>query len=151
MIEREGNLFDSEAKYLAHGVNCKGVMGAGIAKEFRSRYPSNYMAYKERCGKGILFPGDILVHEDTDKIIVNMASQNAPGKDARYLWLIDALYTFARKASAPPKLSYHGGLVAIPEIGCGIGGLKWPVVKELIAEVERAYPSIVFEVWHYKA
>ena len=47
-----GNLFESKAQTLVNTVNCVGIMGKGIAQEFKKRYPEMFMDYKERCTKG---------------------------------------------------------------------------------------------------
>lgn len=154
MIEYTGNLFDSESAYLGHGVNCQGMMGAGIAKQFRDLFPVNYRVYKRACSDGSLKPGKALVIPVKDwdynlRLIVNFASQNQPGPDATYEWLLSSLTSFAKRASEPDRMTRFGGIIAIPEIGCGIGGLVWDDAVTLVAAVELAYPQIEFEVWHY--
>lgn len=153
MIERTGNLFDSESNYLAHGVNCQGAMGAGIAKQFREYFPDNYREYRRLCDDKILQPGGVYVGEGSpfgeNKKVVNLASQNQLGPDASYDWLFSALFAFAEKASDPRRLKHYGGTVAINEIGCGIGGLQWPKVKSVLNTIEFIFPDIEFEVWHY--
>ena len=49
MIEKTGNLFDSGYHAIGHGVNCRGIMGAGIAVEFKDRFPKNYQEYVTKC------------------------------------------------------------------------------------------------------
>lgn len=157
MIHKTGNLFDSDAVYLGHGVNCKGMMGAGIAAEFRRRFPHNYECYKTYCSAYALVPGDYLAipdgsgaEETYSNVIVNFASQNTPGPDATYDWLFSSLRRWAEDASRPDRLERNGNIIAIPEIGCGIGGLEWPLVEFIIECVENMYPEIEFEVWHYE-
>lgn len=154
MIEKHGDLFDSDAAYIGHGVNCCGVMGAGIAKAFREKYPHNYANYKAACEAGRLLPGGFMVvperRDDGSLVLItNLASQDKPGADASYNWLFGSLYSFAAKAAEPNRLRLYGGRIAIPEIGCGIGGLEWPKVKQVIETVELLNPEITFEVWHY--
>lgn len=154
MIEKYGDLFDTDAYYIGHGVNTQGVMGAGIAKIFRDKFPHNYSVYKRACDFNTLRPGGHLVvpelEGDQVRLVVNFASQEQPGPDAEYAWLFDSLYSFANNASELGRLRRYGGRVAIPEIGCGIGGLKWDKVKKIIEVVEMVYPLIEFEVWHYE-
>lgn len=158
MIERKGNIFDTEATYIGHGVNVYGVMGAGIARQFKQRFPNNFDKYEEACSivsSEPLRPGGYLVVKDTDKItgrehyVVNFASQEKPGPDADYQWLFSSLLSFAKKASMPWMVNKFRNLVAIPEIGCGIGGLKWSSVKAVIEVVEEI-TGMEFEVWHYE-
>lgn len=154
MIEKTGNLFDSDAPYLAHGVNTEGVMGAGIAKTFRGNFPRNYEVYRRQCIQGQLSPGGVLVFPEKDmggniRLIVNLASQQRPGPDAQYHWLLESLMSFAKQAMEANRYRLYGGRVAIPEIGCGIGGLEWPKVYRTLRVIEYAYTGIEFEVWHY--
>lgn len=150
MIECHGNLFDSDAPALGHGVNCAGVMGAGIATAFRDLYPHNYENYRAACLAGFLKPGQITVNRENDKYIVNMASQNKPGRDATYPWLFEAAYTAAKQA-------VDNGIdrIAIPEIGCGIGGLVWDNVETVLLTTEYLVNTpgmrsiFDWEVWHY--
>lgn len=154
MIERDGDIFNTDAAYIGHGVNTQGVMGAGIAKEFRSRFYRNYNVYRQACIKGTLTPGGFLVvperrDDGSLALITNLASQEQPGPDASYKWLLSSLWGWAEQASAPNRLHLYGGRIAIPEIGCGIGGLEWAKVYRVLRVVEYAFPEIEFEVWHY--
>lgn len=153
MIEKNGNVFDTSAKYIGHGVNCEGVMGAGVAKMFRDLFPANYAQYKFDCERGYLKPGGYTAMpvrlNDRQAVVVNFASQNLPGPDARYTWLFSAVANWAEAASDPKRLTRNGGIIAIPEIGCGIGGLKWDNVEAILKCIETMYP-VEFEVWHYE-
>lgn len=155
MIEKNGNLFDTDANYIGHGVNTMGLMGAGIAKTFRELFPYNYGVYKRACVMDMLKPGEFLVVPDKmngsgdRKLIVNFASQEQPGADATYQRLFNSLSTFAQEAALIHRVERFGNKVAIPEIGCGIGGLKWESVAAIIETVELITPEIEFEVWHY--
>lgn len=155
MIERQGDLFDTDATYIGHGANCVGVMGAGIAKTLKQFYPHNYNAYYNHCKFGKAHPGGFLVvperrHDSYDRIfVVNFFTQDKPGPDARYEAVFTSLLNFARIATEDSKRAKYGNRIAIPEIGCGIGGLEWKAVKKLIKTVETIVPEMEFEVWHY--
>lgn len=156
MIECEGDLFTSDQRALAHGVNCCGVMGAGIAKSFRTFYPVNYGVYRAQCMVKGLRPGGVLIVPEDDqdwddggeRLIVNLATQNMPGPDARYEWLKSSV-----QFAVDQLLSLGVHSLALPQIGCGIGGLEWPRVKNfLLSEEEGVQPGnhFEFEVWTYK-
>jgi O-acetyl-ADP-ribose deacetylase (regulator of RNase III) len=122
---RTGDLFLTEAEAIGHGCNCEGVMGAGIALQFKKRYPEMYVDYKQECRVG-WEPGCVFKWQDTKpggKLIINMATQKYRGPNARYDWLENAL----TKALNTPNLNS----LAIPWIGTGIGGLKPKNVKEI--------------------
>lgn len=144
MIKKKGDLFTAETYAIGQGVNCKGVMGAGIAAKFRSEYPENYLKYRQMCSYNALRPGKALLVEEKGKLIVNMATQDFPGADAT----LARVYESAQFAAH--NLSEKGiDLLAIPLIGCGIGGLKWPDVEDLLLRIEKMYPGFQFEVWRF--
>jgi O-acetyl-ADP-ribose deacetylase (regulator of RNase III) len=149
MIEKQGDVFTTDATYIGHGVNCKGVMGAGIAKTIREKFPKVYDEYRQVCANGGLVPGSLFAYPENGKMIVNLATQNNPGPDATYEAVINSLLHFSKVASEPNKIKRYGNTIAIPEIGCGIGGLEWPIVELAIELVEEVYPEIEYEVWHY--
>jgi O-acetyl-ADP-ribose deacetylase (regulator of RNase III) len=152
MIERNGDLFTTTAKVIGHGVNCKGLMGAGIAKTFREKFPANYRYYNMVChaATGNLQPGGYVLYHEDGKMIFNFASQNDPGADASYHWLFSSLFLgAARLNDRKSDLADYGNVIAIPEIGCGIGGLEWYPTRRVIRAVEACVPGIEFEVWHY--
>lgn len=130
----EGDLFAVPARAIGHGVNCKGVMGAGIARPIREKFPEMYEAYKEECKSGRLKPGGVFpwYEEASDLWIYNMASQDKPGPDARLTWLAEAAASTLEHAS---KQGIYA--VNIPQIGCGIGGLEWADVERSLKQLER--------------
>jgi O-acetyl-ADP-ribose deacetylase (regulator of RNase III) len=149
----KGDLFTSDCEALGHGVNVRGLMGAGIAKTFKERYPENYLSYGQQCKVNGLIPGGVLVvpcyeadmnAKHVQRYIVNMASQRQPGPDATYSWL------FSSALAAAKQLKSIGVYeCAIPEIGCGIGGLEWPVAELILTTIEQLVPGFEWEVWQY--
>ena len=118
---REGDLFTCGIADIAHGVNCKGVMGAGIAVQFRKRWPQMYESYRRRCLRDEMLPGEIMVWQPGRKDgphVFSLATQDEPGASAKP-WMITAaigrMITEARY--------YKIREIAMPMIGCGIGGL----------------------------
>lgn len=77
LIHKEGDIFTSTAQALGHGVNVCGLMGAGIALQFRKRFPDMYLEYQKHCLSGALNPGDYFVWTLPDgRQIYNLASQD---------------------------------------------------------------------------
>lgn len=129
----KGDLFLSGAPAIGHGVNCRGVMGAGIAKVFRAEYPEMYQKYKSLCERGLLTPGNTWPWQDASGLVIyNMASQDEPGANARLEWLARTASRVLVNADARKF-----DRVAIPQIGCGIGGLEWDDVEEVLLEAEK--------------
>lgn len=146
IIDRKGNIFDSEAEVIGHGVNTYGVMGAGIAKQIRERFPHVYAAYRRACDSGNFLPGMTLPVEDPDTgvWIMNLASQERPGADARLEWLEESLTEALRQM---PNVGLTS--LALPQIGAGIGGLEWDDVRSVITELSEEYPEVTIELWEF--
>ena len=142
MIRRKGDMFTTSLKAIGHGVNCAGVMGAGIAKPIRAKYPNNYRNYRALCQNKGLNPGGLLTVTENGMTIFNMATQRQPGRDARY----DAVFASGFKA-ANTALNMGLDSIAIPMIGCGIGGLEWDKVESILLCVEDITENFEWEVW----
>lgn len=149
LVEKQGSLFDSTADAYAHGVNTRGVIGAGIAKIFKLNYRQMYAAYSDLCKAGQLEAGEVWVWDRTiDPIVVfnprwiyNIASQDKPGADARLEWFERGLIRTLKHA-----LDNEVETIAMPRIGCGIGGLEWEDVREIIKRYAELTP-VDIEVW----
>jgi O-acetyl-ADP-ribose deacetylase (regulator of RNase III) len=124
--EIKGNLLDlfdqGEFEIIAHGCNCQGMMGAGIASQIKQRYPLAYYAdiFDKRMDSEKL--GDFSTPDD---IIFNLYTQLYPGPNARYDALSLCLYKLNNYL---PKNS----IIGLPQIGCGIGGLDFDKVRKII-------------------
>lgn len=143
---KTGDVFTTTQDYIGHGVNTQGAMGAGVAKAVRDKYPHAYDVYRSACFNGKLKPGGALGVFDGGKVIVNLASQEKTGADARYEWVFSSCLDAARILTHDGKKR----VMAVPQIGAGIGGLEWPKVQRVLETVEFIYPNLEFEVWEYK-
>jgi O-acetyl-ADP-ribose deacetylase (regulator of RNase III) len=139
-----GNLFDQNLHALAHGCNTAGVMGAGIALEFRKRYPPMYEIYRAMCGTGDFRLGTAFAWTeelDMRPLIFCMATQPTPGPTAS----LDAIRT-----SLTQVLTECEALgvteVGMPRIGAGLGGLDWADVSKVVTEVAHDSPVDVVVV-----
>lgn len=152
LVEREGDMFAAAAgAALGHGVNCRGVMGAGVAATVRRRFPDGYREYRSWCQSGRLRPGGVHVWAPPgwdEPVLVNLASQDRPGPDARIDWLRDAL------AAAAPMLADlveqdRVRRLVLSRIGCGIGGLTWVQVRPILADSADVMDvaQVRVEVW----
>lgn len=141
MIERTGSLFDTEAPAIGHGVNCAGVMGAGIAVLFKRTWPAMFEEYRHACMSSKLTPGGLLPYRDgRGRVIYNLASQDRPGPHASLDLVRQSVADMIQHATA------HGiTRIALPRIGCGIGGLDWPDVKAILCSAETDF--VEFEIW----
>lgn len=150
IIIKRGDIFDSYAPVIGHGVNIYGVMGAGIAKTVRHLYPSVYRVYRQACEEAALLGGQTLIVEaeewdgDNPRYIANISSQEAPGADAKFELLHDGL-----KMTLDQMTTAGYTTLALPHIGAGIGGLTLEGVMEVIEKLSTEYSHIDIEVWTY--
>jgi O-acetyl-ADP-ribose deacetylase (regulator of RNase III) len=149
---RDGDLFASGLPALAHGVNCRGVMGAGIAVQFRQRWPGMYEAYRKRCTKpgeispgGAMFPGDVMPWQHAGSAMVfNLATQPEPGACAQ-TWMITAA---VGRMISMAWYDYYGITdIGLPMIGCGIGGLHAGDLREALKPYENAPVNLTVFKW----
>lgn len=134
MIEyAEGNLLDSPCEALVNTINTEGVMGKGIALEFKKRYPAMFAAYRQACLDGEIEPGDVWPYRaiENDKLILNAATKGPWRWPSRYEFVTDCL-----KNLAETIWRYEERSMALPPLGCGNGGLQWHRVHDMIV---RAY------------
>ncbi len=141
LIIRRGDLFSSDLP-LGQGVNTHGVMGSGIAVEFRRRFPLMYEDYREACLSGDLEPGSFHRFVEKGTTIYNISSQKKPGANAT----LDYLDLGLRDALEEVQERGERG-IALPRIGCGIGGLNWDDVLPLISDAAEDFGSLNVEVW----
>lgn len=132
---KQGDLFASGLPAIAHGVNCHGVMGAGIATQFKARWPQMYETYRRRCLKGHLIPGDVMPWQHDDGgYVFNLATQREPGADAKPWMITAAVGRMIQEA----HYVYHVTEIGLPMIGCGIGGLCLNDLKAALAPYQDA-------------
>jgi O-acetyl-ADP-ribose deacetylase (regulator of RNase III) len=144
IIHQTGDLFSAETPALMHGVNTKGLMGAGIAVRFREDFPEMYEEYRRICKAGELLPGDTFIYDAGEVVVYNAASQDKPGPDARLPWLISSVSVALADAD---ERGFE--FIAMPLIGCGIGGLVWEDVEPELEKLTEQY-GVDLEVWTYK-
>jgi len=129
----QGDLLQADTQALVNTVNTVGVMGKGIALQFKNRFPKNYHIYKEACKSQELKIGQMLVVKDGDllneKYIINFPTKEhwkSPSKIEYIEQGLIGLKEVIRKYSIKS--------IALPPLGCGNGGLDWNIVKRMIVE-----------------
>lgn len=136
MIIKIGNIFESRAKTLVNTINCVGVMGKGIALEFKKRFPDMYDEYAAMCEKGLIRPGKPYYYQDLCGIsILNFPTKDHWRSPSKLSYIISGLHWF--------KEHYHEyGItsIAFPPLGCGNGGLTWEVVGPIMYDNLKDLP-----------
>ena len=135
-----GDLFASGCEALVNPVNCVGVMGRGLALQFRHRFPANYAAYRDACARREVRPGRCLVFDagaGPPRFVVNFPTKRHWRDRSRIEDIAGGLDDLAR------LLRRRGiGSVAIPPLGCGLGGLPWPAVRSLLLDRLASCPDV---------
>lgn len=125
---------------LANPVNCVGVMGKGLALEFKNRHQQNFLAYKAHCDAGMIKPGELFCFEQlgNPKWIVNFATKNHWRDPSQMDWIVSGLQQL-REWIIQERIER----IAIPAIGAGLGGLPWRDVK---VHIENALKDLKAEI-----
>lgn len=122
------SVFEAGADAICNTVNCVGVMGKGLALEFRQRYPAMYGLYAEHCRQKLMKPGGVFtVKMRNGLLIFNVATKKHWSKPSSYQYIRDAC---VQLVSAIKK--HRPFMVAVPALGCRNGGLDWEKVKEIM-------------------
>ena len=142
-----GDIFQIEGvENYAHGCNCSGVMGKGIAVQFKAKFPNMFKQYNILCKKGEFTLGDVFEYNYGDGYIFNLGTQLSWRNRAE----ISAIkQSFEKMLSLASKKGVNK--IALPKIGAGLGGLNWLDVKKVIEDIAETYPKIdIYIVENYK-
>ncbi len=131
-VRSTGDLLLSDAEGLINPVNTVGVMGKGLALQFKQAFPTNFAAYRKACARGELKPGKVLTvrvaHDGPRCIVINVPTKRHWREASR---LDDVGASIDAMAGEIQRLGLRS--VAIPALGCGNGGLAWREVEPLIS------------------
>lgn len=145
---RKGDLFQTDIRTIVHGCNAQGVMGSGVAKIVKERYPEAFGIYyrtaqmhtsKELLGKNIVWFGP-------GRTIVNSVTQEYYGRDGKRYADYDAIRSCMSKiesffgADGPETVSE----IAMPQIGAGLGGGDWRVIETIIESELKTIQPVVY-------
>lgn len=138
-------MFDDEAEAFVNTVNCVGVMGRGVALQFKQRFPENFKEYAKACKLGMVVPGRMFVYDSAQMLgprwIINFPTKRHWRGASRIEDIVSGLDDFVGQIVRLKVKS-----VVLPPLGCGLGGLDWQVVKPLIAKKLSALPDVRFIV-----
>jgi len=133
ILYSKGNLFESHAQALVNTVNTDGVMGKGIALQFKEMFPNNYRLYRDACMKHLVNVGKMFItHESTlegTKIIVNFPTKTTWKRPSEYSYIEEGLNSLREEI-----ISRNITSIAIPPLGSHNGGLDWLIVKQMIID-----------------
>jgi len=153
IIYKKGNMFEDHSEAIVNTVNCVGVMGKGVALEFKRRWPENFKAYKKLCDQELLQPGSMFIHdnggmllESGPRYLINFPTKQHWRAKSKMSFVEEGLNDFVEQIQ---NLGIKS--VAMPPLGCGNGGLLWADVRKLIEDKLASIQDVDFIVYAPKA
>ncbi|NCC30876.1 MAG: Appr-1-p processing protein, partial [Chloroflexia bacterium] len=136
-----GDLLQADVEALVNTVNCVGVMGRGIALQFKKAFPENFMHYKAVCDRYELRPGMMLIHDlnrlQSPRYVINFPTKRHWKGKSRMEDIEAGLMALVQDLR---QHQIHS--IAIPPLGCGLGGLRWEDVRAKIEAAFRDLPDV---------
>lgn len=138
---RTGDILAADAEALVNTVNCVGIMGRGIALQFKNAFPENFEAYRVACGRDEVRPGRMFVFETgtltNPKLIINFPTKRHWRGKSRMADIDSGLAALVEEIR---HRKIHS--IAIPPLGCGLGGLNWAEVRPRIEAALRGFDDL---------
>lgn len=133
IVYKTGDLLAENAETLINTVNCVGVMGRGIALQFKKKFPENFKAYAAACKRGEVRPGRMFVFDmggiANPRYIINFPTKRHWRNESRLEDIDSGLQALVNEIKERSIRS-----IAIPPLGSGLGGLDWTEVKRRIEQ-----------------
>ena len=129
-----GDLLTYPAEAIINTVNCVGVMGKGIALQFKQKYPENFRNYAKECKAGNVTTGKMLVYDcgmlsENPRYIINFPTKQHWRNNSKIEYITSGLDDLVNVIE-----KYQIKSIAIPQLGCGNGGLIWEEVEDIIID-----------------
>ncbi len=141
LTEEHGNLLEAPVDALVNTVNTVGIMGKGLALQFKQAYPDNFRAYESACKRGEVRLGEMFTYEtsqlDGPRLIINFPTKAHWRSRSKLSDIKVGLRSLLTVISEQNIQS-----IAIPPLGCGNGGLDWAEVRPLIVEALGDLPGV---------
>lgn len=134
IVFKQGNIFDSNCDVIVNTINCVGVMGKGIALEFKKKYPKMFDDYKKRCSLHSVRPGAPYLYlldsnNDKHKYILNFPTKDHWRAKSKMDYVISGMQWFCNNFK-----QFDFKSIAFPALGCGNGGLSFDDVRLIMVE-----------------
>lgn len=139
IIYLKGDLFKSPAQVLVNTVNTVGVMGKGVALEFKKQYPLMFKKYQELCEAKRLNVGDLALYRAPNKWILLFPTKIHWRNPSKIEYIEKGLKCFVNGWD-----KYNIESIAFPKLGCGNGGLDWEIVKRLMEKYLKPLPIKIY-------
>jgi O-acetyl-ADP-ribose deacetylase (regulator of RNase III) len=141
-----GNILDAEAEALVNTVNCVGIMGRGIALQFKQAFPENFKAYEAACRRKAVEPGRMFVYDTGEltlpRYIINFPTKRHWRGKSRMEDIDSGLIALVEEIRARGIRT-----IAVPPLGSGLGGLDWSEVRPRIEAALRDLPGVEVSIY----
>ena len=152
---RTGDLLEAPEPAIVHGCNAQGVMGSGVAKAIRAKYPAAYEAYAQRHKASGLPLGDTIWVDCERHVVINAITQDRYGRDGKRYADYDAIERAFRNIDKVARLTqnYEGDrkappkvidAVGMPLIGAGLAGGSWAKISAIIEDCAEHFQPVVY-------
>ena len=142
-IISNGDMFNSKCEALVNPVNTKGVMGKGLALAFKNKYPAHFENYKRACQNGEMTTEEVLAYQEINgPMIICLATKDDWRDSSKIEYVSAGLDNLVKQIETLGIRS-----VAIPKLGCGLGGLDWNKVRPLIVEKMSSLDGLNVEIY----
>lgn len=139
IYKNNSNIFDSTSKYLINPVNTRGISGAGLALQFKNKFPDNYRHYHEYCKVSTPKGGDLIWYiakpEEVIKgsrNIINFCTKEIVKQNSRIEWIEKGIKSLVQILDEKYTEEFPTPLLAIPMLGCGCGKLNKVDILEIL-------------------
>lgn len=143
---RTGDILNADVEALVNTVNCVGIMGRGIALQFKNMFPENFEAYAAACARDEVQPGKMFIfetgHLTNPRFIINFPTKRHWRGKSRIEDIQAGLRSLVTEVRQRGIKS-----IAIPPLGSGLGGLEWSEVKPLILSAAEELPDVDVEIY----
>ncbi|MEU7608851.1 macro domain-containing protein [Micromonospora sp. NPDC049204] len=141
IITAHGDLLTADVEALVNAVNTVGVMGKGIALQFKRAYPANYAAYRAACAAQVIKLGQVHFFDSArpgpGRYVINFPTKGHWRTSSKVTDVQNGLCDLVR------VVREHGiSSIAVPALGCGNGGLDWNEINPLIERAFAALPDV---------
>ncbi|MFZ5841494.1 MAG: type II toxin-antitoxin system antitoxin DNA ADP-ribosyl glycohydrolase DarG [Pseudomonadota bacterium] len=131
---------------IVNTVNCVGVMGKGIALQFKNKWPGNFRAYEQACKVGRVKTGEMFVYDSGGLVkpnfIINFPTKDHWREKSKIEYIRDGLVDLIEQIQ---RLGIRS--IAVPPLGCGNGGLDWSDVRPLIEQAFAQIPEVTVRLF----
>lgn len=138
-----GDLLESPYRLILHGCNAQGVMGSGVAKHIRKKFPKAFESYHAAYEREMLWLGDVIFADCGDKIVANGITQQYYGRSRECFVSYEAINNVMEETH-DYALKHKMEHVAMPLIGAGLGGGSWKKISSIIEDKFTTVMPIVY-------